>query len=169
LQPHKQRFKGTLNASYQDLARLNPGGAALSVDGAHVGGSVLLRYGFWAMGEVRLHRATITTMLDCEGGKFLHPKKTALDAEGVHVGGSVLMRTGFRARSDVRLHVVVGWIGFGMGYQKEIVIVYRLAYGAVSKGVTAFPCGSTAESACLTDLQHYTSKSVEQIRGRIIC
>jgi hypothetical protein len=84
--------------------------AALILDGAIVGGAVLLRDGFRATSEVRMLRARIGTDLDCEGGSFTGSKNPsddylspALDMDGVTVGGSVFLRHGFRANGAVKL------------------------------------------------------------------
>ena len=74
-----------------------------------MGRGVFLGGAFQATGEVRFQRATISPLLDCEGGTFLNENKTsmenrtALDREGVHVNGSVFLRCGFYATGNVSL------------------------------------------------------------------
>ncbi len=82
-------FAATLNADSK------PVGNALSADHMVVKGSVSLRDGFSASGEVRLLRAQIDGNLSCSGGSFTNvdaaktPIVYALTAEGMVVKGSV--------------------------------------------------------------------------------
>ena len=75
----------------------------LSADGLTTKGSVNLRRGFSAEGEVRLLGAKIGGNLDCEGGKFHNPDKEALAADGLTTKGNVNFRNGFSAEGRVRL------------------------------------------------------------------
>ncbi len=87
--------------------------AGLYLDGTHTGsiiaggvkvkGSVLLRKKFSAIGEVRLHGASIGGNLECGGGRFINEGAYALNAGGMKVLGSVFLRDGFEARGEVRL------------------------------------------------------------------
>lgn len=88
-------------------------GRALVADGIDVRGSVFLRKGFRAEGNVRLLSAQIGGDLDCTGGIFMNPLikiigyredgGDALSADGVNVGGTVFLSEGFRAEGLVRL------------------------------------------------------------------
>ncbi len=84
---------------------LNPafGARAFSADGLTVGGSVNLRKGFKAEGEVRLPGATIRWNLDCSGGQFNNPKSVALNADISQIRGAVFFSNGFSAVGEVRL------------------------------------------------------------------
>ena len=74
----------------------------LRADGVSVGGSVFLRNGFHAEGEVRLLGAVISGDLDCEGGTFVNKGGTALYADGIKVGGAVFLRNEFSVEGEVR-------------------------------------------------------------------
>jgi hypothetical protein len=82
---------------------------ALVGDGVTVAGSVLLRDGFRADGQVAFRGAQIGGDLDCAGGQFINPtdgkgsEGVALSASGITVQGDVLLRRGFRAEGEVRL------------------------------------------------------------------
>ncbi len=76
---------------------------ALTADGIHVNGDVLLRRGFQAEGAVLLLGATITGALNCCGGKFLNRGGSALIADSAHVGTHVDLSEGFQAEGAVRL------------------------------------------------------------------
>jgi len=78
-------------------------GKAFNADGANVTGSVFLRQGFTAEGEVRLLGAQIGGQLACTGGTFKNPKGKALNADGANVTGGVFLRDGFSAEGEVRL------------------------------------------------------------------
>jgi hypothetical protein len=85
-------------------------GTALIVDGARIQGSVFLRDGFSAEGEVRLIGAEIGGCLDCQGGTFKNPSQKgltdsgrALTADNSVVKTWVILSNGFSAEGDVRL------------------------------------------------------------------
>ncbi|MGO9267444.1 MAG: hypothetical protein ACLQBA_21620 [Candidatus Binataceae bacterium] len=63
----------------------NPGRRALTADGVTVAGYVFLRWGFTAMGEVRLLSATVGSDLDCRGAIFTPGSK--LNAERARISG----------------------------------------------------------------------------------
>ncbi len=75
----------------------------LFADGLNVKGSVCLRNGFKAEGEVRLPGANIGENLDCIKGEFINPGKNALFADGINVKGNVILRDDFKAQGAVRL------------------------------------------------------------------
>ena len=64
-------------------------------------GSVFLRDGFKAEGQVRLLGATIGGNLDCGKGQFTKAEGNALHADGVRVEGSVFLRDCFKAEGQV--------------------------------------------------------------------
>lgn len=86
---------------------------AIALDGSSCGpiaaaqlrmrGSLYLRDGFSARGEVRLLGATIKGSLECRNARFFHPEGEAISANGLVVGGSVFMDQGFYAHGTVRL------------------------------------------------------------------
>jgi hypothetical protein len=83
---------------------------ALNVERADVKGSIFLREGFSAKGEVRLLDAQIGGSLECEGGIFENPplpnitgSGRALNADRAVVNGSVFLNQGFSAKGEVRL------------------------------------------------------------------
>ncbi len=73
----------------------------LFADGLKVEGSVFLRDGFKAEGEVRMPGATVGGSLSCIKGQFINKDKKALVADRVKVEGSVFLRGGFRAEGKV--------------------------------------------------------------------
>jgi hypothetical protein len=68
-----------------------------------VQGSVFLRDGFSAEGEVRLLGAHVNGNLECNGGRFKNPAGLALNADRMTVKGSVLLHNGFVAEGGVNL------------------------------------------------------------------
>ncbi len=77
--------------------------AGIKADRLHTRGSVFLRNGFHAMGEVRLLGAKIGGQLACSGGTFEHAVGTALHADGATVAGDVFLSERFHAKGEVRL------------------------------------------------------------------
>jgi hypothetical protein len=95
-----------LPALYLDGSWTGP----MTADGVIVAGSILLREGFTAEGEVRLLHADIHGNLECSGGRFKNPPRrglpesgAALSADGANVSGDVFLREGFTAEGEVRL------------------------------------------------------------------
>ncbi len=86
---------------------------AIALDGSSVGpiaaaqarlrGSLYLRDGFHARGEVRLLGANIKGSLECRNARFENPDGDAISANGVMVHGSVFMDAGFYAHGTVRM------------------------------------------------------------------
>lgn len=107
------RIGGSFECDSSTVANLIPDNpecdAAIAADGMRVGGSVLLRDGFRAIGEIRLIGAEIGGQLNCERGCFLNPPSLrpsggcAICADTIHVGGGVLFRNGMEAYGEVRL------------------------------------------------------------------
>ena len=77
--------------------------ASIAADRLHADGSIFLREGFVAEGEVRLLGAKITGDLSCIGGKLENENGDALSADGAKIGGTVFLREGFSAKGGVRL------------------------------------------------------------------
>jgi hypothetical protein len=76
---------------------------AISADGLNVEGSLFLRNGFHAEGEVWLRGATIGGNLDAHRGTFKNWDGNALSADGIKVTGDVFLTGGFVAEGTVRL------------------------------------------------------------------
>ncbi len=72
-------------------------------DRLNASGSVQLRHGFEASGEVRFVNASIGGDLSCEGGRFVPPNGIALRIEQSQIRGTVFLRKGFEARGEVSL------------------------------------------------------------------
>jgi hypothetical protein len=81
------RIKGDLHFHNSKLEVKE--GDALSVDGAHIGGSVQLHEGFTSNGTIRLKGARIGGDLDCSGAKLEVIEGESLSADGIDVGGSI--------------------------------------------------------------------------------
>lgn len=89
----------------------------LSFEGSRVGnfvaqglvvkGSVFLRHGFHAAGNVNLKSAEIDGQLACTGGVFEGQGKDALNCQGMKVKGHVMLRDGFRATNRVEMNSAV--------------------------------------------------------------
>jgi sRNA-binding regulator protein Hfq len=83
---------------------------SVTADRMIVKGSVFLRNGFHAEGEVRLLNARIGGVLDCGGARFENPPQKgredsghALTADGAVVKGGVCLNKNFSAKGEVRL------------------------------------------------------------------
>jgi len=83
-------------------------GMALNADRIKVTGSVLLRNGFSAEGEVNLLSAAIGINLECNDAIFRNPARErgpgsgkALNADGMTMAGHVLLHNGFNAEGEV--------------------------------------------------------------------
>ncbi len=94
---------GNLECDEGQIVSKNKETKALFADGVKVHGSVYLRNGFKAKGEVCLLGATINGSLECGNGEFINPKDAALTADGLDVGRSVFLSDGFEAKGEVRL------------------------------------------------------------------
>jgi hypothetical protein len=90
------RIRGSLNLAGSKMPGLQ--GDRLTCDG-----SLFLRGGFVATGEVRLLGAKIGSDLVCAGGTFQNEGHDALSADGVDVGGNVILNDKFTATGKVRL------------------------------------------------------------------
>ena len=91
------------NANVPRLALSGSFTQGLQADGMVCEGSVSLREGFSAKGEVRFAGATIAGGLDCGGGSFENPEGDALNADGLDCKGNVFLNEGFSAKGEVRL------------------------------------------------------------------
>lgn len=81
----------------------NGAGPALSCDGARIGGTLFLSWGFHAKGEVRIPGVVISHDLNCEGGHFENPAGTALSCQRAMIGGVLFFRGEVRAEGIVSL------------------------------------------------------------------
>jgi hypothetical protein len=107
------RLSDDFDLKFIEIPSLDLGGSrirALRADQATIKGSLFLKEGFSASGEVQLRGALIGGNLSCDGSSFENPFKegdtgsgTALNAEAAKVGGAVLLRNKFRASGVVRL------------------------------------------------------------------
>ena len=79
------------------------GGPALNAERLEAGGSVFLRDGFQATGEVWLLGAQISGQLNCSQGQFENPNGVALGCDGANIRGGTFLHNGFRAAGEVRL------------------------------------------------------------------
>ncbi len=87
---HSCKFAGTLRLMLADLHLLDLGGSAAGAvfaKGAHIKGSVLLRDGFSAEGEVNLYGASVGGNLECERGSFTNANDYALIADCAKIEG----------------------------------------------------------------------------------
>lgn len=75
----------------------------LSGDRLNADGSLFLRNGFVATGEIRLHGARIGGALSCKGGSFSDAQGNALSADRANIQGSVFLSDDFKAKGNVRL------------------------------------------------------------------
>ncbi len=102
----RSAFPGQINLSQAEVRALFLSGThtgSIFADGVKVKGSVFLRNGFKAEGQVRLPSATIGDDLDCGNGQFTNAKGDALNAEGLKVQRNVSLHNGFKAEGEVSL------------------------------------------------------------------
>jgi len=103
----KCAFPGGINIRYAEIRGLFLIGThtgPIYGDGVKIEGSVYLRNGFKAEGEVRLLGATIGGDLSCIGGQFINKGADALSADRLNViKGSVFLNNGFKAEGEVWL------------------------------------------------------------------
>jgi len=78
--------------------------ASVNASRIEVQGSISLSNGFNAAGLVDLTGASISSDLNCIGGKFHNQSGDALNAEGVSVKGHVFLKEGFEAMGVVNLY-----------------------------------------------------------------
>lgn len=76
---------------------------AINGQSLRIQGSVYLRAGFRAQGEVTLNGAELRGSLNCNGGTFVNRRRFALTADGIRVGQYVLLSDGFGAHGEVWL------------------------------------------------------------------
>jgi predicted acyltransferase (DUF342 family) len=97
------RLERDLKLSYAKMSVLSLAGSwtrAIGADGLKLEGSLLLRKGFHAEGEVRLANATVGGDLDATGGTFNNPNGCALNANRVKVRGSIVLKQELNAKGD---------------------------------------------------------------------
>lgn len=74
---------------------------AIHGDAVRIDGSLNMRHGFHASGEIRLTSAKISGVFACMGARIVHPSGYALYAAEMQVGGNVYLRDGFTAEGAV--------------------------------------------------------------------
>lgn len=77
---------------------------AISLEGAKIEGSILLRNGFSATGTVRLISAVVGGAVECDGGSFTTINENSILAEGLSTIGSIFLRNGFKSIGCVKLN-----------------------------------------------------------------
>lgn len=114
------RLAGDLRATGAKFARIGDGAeTVLALDGAEIGGDVLLDEGFDAFGGVSLTDARIDGRMCCDGGAILNrtddAKGVAINARGAQIGASLRLKmraegevnfAGVRVTGDVDLNQV---------------------------------------------------------------
>jgi sRNA-binding regulator protein Hfq len=102
----KCAFPELINLQNAKIPALNLAGThtgPIKADSLKVDGSVFLRNGFMAEGEVRLLIATIGGNLECSNSQFNNKDKIALNGDGLEVEGTVFLNNGFKAEGEVHL------------------------------------------------------------------
>jgi hypothetical protein len=94
---------GNLECDRATIINTNRPGKALSAEGLKVDGSVFLRDGFTAEGEVRFMGAVVGGNVECDGGRFNNSGFYALKADGIKVEGAVRLQKNFIAAGEVSL------------------------------------------------------------------
>ncbi len=94
------QIRGNLDCSKATL--FNPGGKALTADGARIAGDLVLKDAF-AAGEVRLVGATLGGQLVCGGANLFNPGGDALIADQSQIAQSVFLNSAFTANGQVRM------------------------------------------------------------------
>jgi hypothetical protein len=101
------RIGGDVRASGAAFARAEDGETVLVLDGAEVGGDVLLDDGFDSLGAVSLANARIAGALDCRNAHLFNrtepPKGAALVARGARIGGEARLGEKLKAEGVVDL------------------------------------------------------------------
>jgi predicted acyltransferase (DUF342 family) len=92
-----------LYAEIPALSLITTHTSRIVADGLKVKGSVFLRNGFKAEGEVRLVAATIGGHFGCNNSQFINREGYAIRAGQLNVGGNVRFSGGFRAEGEVQL------------------------------------------------------------------
>lgn len=76
---------------------------ALELQGAEIGGALLLDHKFSARGGVWLMSARIAGNVSCYNASFLNPGGVAIAADGAAIGGDMFLSGGFRAEGRTSL------------------------------------------------------------------
>lgn len=84
-----------------------PGGCALNLENANIGGAVNMRHGFRSDGHIRLFSTQIGKNLECTGTIIATLGSQALLIESAKIGGSALLRHGFRSLGQVRIYETI--------------------------------------------------------------
>jgi len=101
------KFGDPLRLQLSELPRLDLSGSAfgaVSLNGAQIRGSVLLRDASGAGGEVRLYGATIGSNLECDGASFKNANGIALNVEQANID-EVFSLADASATGEVRLQL----------------------------------------------------------------
>jgi hypothetical protein len=77
---------------------------AIQLERAEVGGSVLLRDGFFCNGTIRLYNAKVDGNVEGREGRIAGRNGVAMNGEGLRTVGSVLLRDGFQADGSLRFY-----------------------------------------------------------------
>jgi hypothetical protein len=99
------RVSGDVVARGAHLSRAMAGDVVLCLDGANVGGDVLLDDGFEALGAVSLASARIAGALRCDAAQLMNrsddAKGVALNARGAEIGGDVTLNAKMKAEGAI--------------------------------------------------------------------
>ena len=99
-------FSGVLTLRDARMRGVNLAGSRvgkIKADRAKIDGSVYLREGFLAEGEVCLLGVEVAGELDCGDSSFKNAARTALNCAGAKFKGSVYLCNGFTAEGEVQL------------------------------------------------------------------
>ncbi|MCI4666065.1 MAG: hypothetical protein MRY74_15220 [Neomegalonema sp.] len=102
-------FKGAINVATAETRDITLNGSriigerkrAIHAAAVRIDGSLNMRNGFHALGEVRLAGAQISGMLACMGGRFENPGGYSIYAAETQIGSNVYLRDGFISKGNV--------------------------------------------------------------------
>jgi len=100
----KCAFPQPINLQNAEIRALNLQGThtgQIKADRLKVDGSVFLRNGFKAEGEVRLIGATIGGQFNCSASQFINPDGIALNADSLKVDATAFFCEGFEVQGEV--------------------------------------------------------------------
>ncbi len=90
-----------VDCTIPSLVLINCQVPGINADRAVIKGSLHLRQGFKATGEIRLLKVRIGSDLDCHNASFNGNDSNVLNAAGANIGGSVFLDRGFKAVGTV--------------------------------------------------------------------
>tara|TARA_R110002072_G_scaffold99853_2_gene219677 strand:- start:526 stop:2103 length:1578 start_codon:yes stop_codon:yes gene_type:complete len=110
------------NAKFAELGLNGSFVKDIYADGAIVAGSLNLRHGFYATGEVHILGVQIGGDLDCSDGSFENSDGDALSADRVRVMGDVSLADDFHSKGNVRFlgAIIQGDLTLGGIYKKQV-------------------------------------------------